>query len=66
MLTRGDFVAGIGNAYADEVPWTAEVHRYRKKTSLKSDEVDRLYDGMRARLLDAIEKVRVEKEKRHT
>jgi formamidopyrimidine-DNA glycosylase len=60
ILTRGDFVAGIGNAYADEILWYAKLHPYRKKTSLKPDEVDRLYDGMRACLLEAIEIVRTE------
>jgi formamidopyrimidine-DNA glycosylase len=60
VLTRGDFVAGIGNAYADEVLWTARLHPYRKRTSLKPDEIDRLYDGMRSCLLAAIEKVREE------
>ena len=59
-LTRGDFVAGIGNAYADEVLWSARLHPYRKKTSLTPEEVDRLYDGMRACLLEATEKVRAE------
>jgi formamidopyrimidine-DNA glycosylase len=60
ILTRGDFVAGIGNAYADEVLWWARLHPYRKKTSLTPEEVDRLYDGMRACLLEATEKVRAE------
>ncbi len=60
ILTRGDFVAGIGNAYADEVLWWARLHPYRKKTSLTSEEVDRLYDGMRECLLNATEKVRAE------
>ncbi len=60
VLTRSEFVAGIGNAYADEVLWWAKLHPYRKRTSLSAEEVDRLYDGMRACLLDAIEKVRAE------
>ncbi len=60
ILTRGDFVADIGNAYADEVLWAARLHPYRKKTSLTPEEVDRLYDGMRASLLEAIETVQVE------
>ncbi len=47
ILTRGDFVAGIGNAYADEVLRTAKIHRYRKKISLTLEEVDRLCDGAR-------------------
>ena len=60
VLTRGDFVAGIGNAYADEILWHARLHPFRKRTSLKPDEIERLYDGMRACLLEATEKVRVE------
>ena len=60
ILTRGDFVAGIGNAYADEALWWARLHPYRKKTSITAEEMDRLYDGMRACLLEAIEKVREE------
>jgi formamidopyrimidine-DNA glycosylase len=51
ILTRGDFVAGIGNA--DEVLWAARLHPYRKRTSLTAEEVDRLYDGMRTCLLEA-------------
>lgn len=60
VLTRGEFVAGIGNAYADEVLWWARLHPYRKRARLTPEEVDRLYDGMRACLLEAIEKVRTE------
>jgi formamidopyrimidine-DNA glycosylase len=60
VLTRGECVAGIGNAYADEVLWWARLHPYRKRASLTPDEVNRLYDGMRACLLDATAKVRAE------
>jgi formamidopyrimidine-DNA glycosylase len=49
---------GIGNAYADEILWAAKLHPYRKKTSLTPEEVDRLYDGMRACMLEATETVR--------
>jgi formamidopyrimidine-DNA glycosylase len=38
ILTRGDFVAGIGNAYADEILWHARLHPFRKRTQLSSDE----------------------------
>jgi len=34
ILTRGEFVAGIGNAYADEILWAARLHPYRKRTQL--------------------------------
>ncbi len=58
VLTRGEFVAGIGNAYADEILWTARLHPFRKRTQLTAEEVERLYQGMRTTLLDAIERVR--------
>ena len=60
ILTRGEFVAGIGNAYADEVLWAARLHPYRKRTQLTPDEIVRLYEAMRATLLEAIGKVRAE------
>ena len=51
VLTRGEFIAGIGNAYADEILWAARLHPYRKRTQLTPDEVDRLYAAMRYTLL---------------
>jgi formamidopyrimidine-DNA glycosylase len=59
-LTRSSFVAGIGNAYADEILWQARLHPYRKRTSLTAEEIGRLYLAMRTTLLAAIEKVRLE------
>ncbi len=60
VLTRGDFIAGIGNAYADEILWAARLHPYRKRTQLTADEVERLYAAMRSTLSEAVEKVRLE------
>ena len=60
ILTRGEFVAGVGNAYADEILWAARLHPYRKRTQLTPEEIVHLYEAMRATLLDAIQKVRVE------
>lgn len=60
ILTRGEFVAGIGNAYADEILWAARLHPYRKRNQLTAEEVNRLYDAMQTTLRDATEKVRVE------
>lgn len=60
VLTRSEFVAGIGNAYADEILWEARLHPYRKRTSLSPGEVERLYEAMRATLLNAIERVRLQ------
>ena len=58
VLAREQFVAGIGNAYADEVLWKAKIHPYRKRTELNADEIEALFEAMREILLDSIEKVR--------
>jgi formamidopyrimidine-DNA glycosylase len=60
ILTRGKFIAGIGNAYADEILWNARLHPYRKRTQLTSGEIARLYDAMQTTLREAVEKVRAE------
>ena len=60
ILVRSEFVAGIGNAYADEILWAARLHPYRKRTQLTVEEIERLYAAMRATLIDATDKMRVE------
>ncbi len=60
ILTRGDFIAGIGNAYADEILWAARLHPYRKRTQLTEEEVERLYTAMQTTLREATAQVRVE------
>jgi formamidopyrimidine-DNA glycosylase len=60
VLTRGDFVAGIGNAYADEILWEAKLYPYIKRPKLTTEEIERLYTAMRITLLNSIEKVRKE------
>jgi len=57
-LTQKRFVAGIGNAYADEILWAAQIHPYRRRSSLSAEEIERLYAAMQASLREAIEKVR--------
>ncbi|MBL8046670.1 MAG: Fpg/Nei family DNA glycosylase [Anaerolineales bacterium] len=59
-LTQSRFVAGIGNAYADEILWAAQIHPYRRRASLTPEELERLYAAMRSTLLEATEKVRAE------
>lgn len=58
ILAREQFVAGIGNAYADEILWKARIHPYRKRTELSSEEIAALYLAMQDTLLKSIEKVR--------
>lgn len=59
-LTQSRFVAGIGNAYADEILWAAQIHPYRRRASLTPEELERLYAAMRSTLIEATEKVRTE------
>jgi formamidopyrimidine-DNA glycosylase len=58
ILTNQSFVAGIGNAYADEICWRAGLYPFRRRPSLSQDEVARLYGAMRAVLAEAIETLR--------
>jgi formamidopyrimidine-DNA glycosylase len=60
VLTRGEFVAGIGNAYADEILWAAQLHPYRKRTQLGPEEVKGLYQAMQETLRQSM--AQVEKE----
>jgi formamidopyrimidine-DNA glycosylase len=54
VLTRGKAVAGIGNAYADEICFAARLHPVRKRTSLTDDEIIRLYEATQSVLHEAI------------
>ncbi|MFN2224909.1 MAG: zinc finger domain-containing protein, partial [Anaerolineae bacterium] len=58
ILTNQTFLAGIGNAYADEILWRAELYPFRRRPSLDEKEVARLYEAMRATLAEAIETLR--------
>lgn len=54
ILTNEAFVAGIGNAYADEVLFAAGLYPYRTRTTLTAMEEERLYQAMRAVLTEAL------------
>ncbi len=58
LLRNSRFVAGIGNAYSDEILWEARLAPLRKRSSLKPEEIDRLYEAMRSVLADAVVKLR--------
>ena len=58
LLRNPKFVAGIGNAYSDEILWEAQLAPRRRRSSLSGEEVDRLYAAMRTVLADATEQVR--------
>jgi formamidopyrimidine-DNA glycosylase len=50
LLRNQAFVAGIGNAYSDEILHAARLGPFRKRSSLAPEEVDELYVAMRATL----------------
>lgn len=58
LLRNSRFVAGIGNAYSDEILWTAQLAPLRRRSTLKPEEIDRLYAAMRSVLADATERLR--------
>ena len=50
------WLAGIGNAYSDEILHTAKLSPYAVSGRLKPEQVDVLYDAMRSVLTDAVER----------
>ena len=47
LLKNQALVAGIGNAYSDEVLWAARIGPFRKRPSLADEETERLWTAMR-------------------
>lgn len=54
LLKNQAFVAGIGNAYSDEVLHAARLLPFRKRSSLASEEIDALYEATRTTMTEAI------------
>lgn len=54
VLTNQTFVAGIGNAYADEICWRAGLYPFRRRASLTPAEVAALYRAVRSVLSEAV------------
>ncbi len=59
LLRNQAFIAGIGNAYSDEILHAARLLPFRKRSSLASEEVDTLYEATRTTLANAIEVLKV-------
>lgn len=53
LLRNQQFVAGIGNAYSDEILHAARLNPFRKRSSLAAEEIDELYQAMRLTLWSA-------------
>jgi formamidopyrimidine-DNA glycosylase len=58
LLRNQAFVAGIGNAYSDEILHAAKLSPFRKRASLAPEEVDALYAATRSTLANAIDVLR--------
>ena len=54
VLTRGRVIAGIGNAYSDEILFAAEVYPFRRRKALTSEELRRIYESSRRLVEEAI------------
>lgn len=58
ILTNQAFIAGIGNAYADEILFRARIYPYKKRPRLTPAEIETLYQSMRDVLTEAIDVLR--------
>ncbi len=54
LLRNQAFVAGLGNAYSDEILWAAGLSPFRRRSSLAADEVDALHAAARETVAAAI------------
>jgi formamidopyrimidine-DNA glycosylase len=58
LLKNQAFVAGLGNAYSDEVLHAARLLPFRTRRSLNPDEVDALYEATRSTVANATDVLR--------
>jgi formamidopyrimidine-DNA glycosylase len=54
LLVDQQFVAGVGNAYSDEILHTAKISPYAVSGRLRPDQVEALYAALRSVLTDAV------------
>jgi formamidopyrimidine-DNA glycosylase len=55
LLRNQAFVAGIGNAYSDEILHAAGLSPFRRRSSLAPEEIDALFEATRSTLGNAID-----------
>jgi formamidopyrimidine-DNA glycosylase len=55
-ITDQTVLAGIGNAYSDEILHTAKLSPFKNAAKLTDDELTRLYEAMETTLRDAVER----------
>ncbi len=57
LLRNQEFLAGIGNAYSDEILWAAKLLPLRRRASLKPEEEEALYQAIPVVLSRAVEAI---------
>lgn len=55
-LRDQSLIAGIGNAYSDEILHVAKMSPFKRTADLREDEVTRLYTALRTTLKDAVDR----------
>jgi formamidopyrimidine-DNA glycosylase len=58
VLKKQEFIAGIGNAYSDEILWVARVSPFRKRASLAPEESEALWQATREVCAWAVDELR--------
>jgi formamidopyrimidine-DNA glycosylase len=58
LLKNQSFIAGVGNAYSDEILHAARLLPFRKRSTLAPEEIDALYTATRTTIANAIEVLR--------
>lgn len=58
LLKNQSFIAGIGNAYSDEILHAAQLLPFRKRSTLAAEEIDALHAATRATVAHAIQELR--------
>jgi formamidopyrimidine-DNA glycosylase len=58
LLRNQEFIAGVGNAYSDEILHAARLQPFRKRGTLAPEETDELYAATRAVLDNAVRVLR--------
>ena len=54
VMRMQSIIAGIGNAYSDEILHAARMSPYKPASSIEGDELQTLYDAVRGTLGDAV------------
>jgi formamidopyrimidine-DNA glycosylase len=58
LLRDQSRIAGIGNAYSDEILHAAKLSPFKPSTNLTDEETETLYDALRGTLTDAVDRAR--------